>query len=100
MSVLQKYLKSSIIEGSKARQVCGMKDQITLTDVEYGNRKKMTKREEFLNKMEEIIPWKAWESMGRNDQTVLSEGRAWATCPTKGQRTPYMTATPCVVFLA
>ena len=41
---------SSIIEESKARQVCGMKDQITL------------------------------ESMGRNDQTVLSEGRAWATC--------------------
>ena len=29
-----------------------MKDQITLTDVEYGNRKKTTKREEFLNKME------------------------------------------------
>ena len=49
MSVLQKYSKSSIIEESKARQVCGMKDQITLTDVEYGNRKKTTKREEFLN---------------------------------------------------
>ena len=39
MSVLQKYSKSSIIEESKARQVCGMKDQITLTDVEYGNPK-------------------------------------------------------------
>ena len=65
MSVLQKYSKSSIIEESKARQVCGMKDQITLTDVEYGNRKKTTKREEFLNKMEEIIPWKAWVEMIR-----------------------------------
>ena len=42
-----------------------MKDQITLTDVEYGNRKKTTKREEFLNKMEEIIPWKAWVEMIR-----------------------------------
>ena len=63
MSVLQKYSKSSIIEESKARQVCGMKGQITLTDVEYGNRKKTTKREEFLNKMEEIIPWKAWVEM-------------------------------------
>ena len=42
-----------------------MKDQITLTDVEYGNRKKATKREEFLNKMEEIIPWKAWVEMIR-----------------------------------
>ena len=39
MSVLQKQSKSSIIEESKARQVCGMKDQITLTDVEYGNPK-------------------------------------------------------------
>ncbi len=39
MSVLQKYSKSSIIEESKARQVYGMKDQITLTDVEYGNPK-------------------------------------------------------------
>ena len=65
MSVLQKYSKSSIIEESKTRQVCGMKDQITLTDVEYGNRKKTTKREEFLNKMEEIIPWKAWVEMIR-----------------------------------
>ena len=37
---LAKIFKSSIIEESKARQVCGMKDQITLTDVEYGNRKK------------------------------------------------------------
>ena len=42
-----------------------MKDQITFTDVEYGNRKKTTKREEFLNKMEEIIPWKAWVEMIR-----------------------------------
>ena len=42
-----------------------MKDQITWTDVEYGNRKKTTKREEFLNKMEEIIPWKAWVEMIR-----------------------------------
>ena len=51
--------------GNHARQACGMKDQITLTDVEYGNRKKTTKREEFLNKMEEIIPWKAWVEMIR-----------------------------------
>ena len=43
-----------------------MKDQITFTDVECGNRKKTTKREEFLNKMEEIIPWKAWVEMIRS----------------------------------
>lgn len=75
MSVLQKYSKSSIIEESKARQVCGMKDQITLTDVEYGNRKKTTKREKFLNKMEEIIPWKAWVEMIRPYYPKGAHGR-------------------------
>ena len=98
------------MEESKARQVCGMKDQITLTDVEYGNRKKTTKREKFLNKMEEIIPWKAWVEMirpyypkgehGRPVRGIETMLRMGSTCPTKGQRTPYMTATPCVVFLA
>ena len=75
MSALQKYSKSSIIEESKARQVCGMKDQITWTDVEYGNRKKTTKREEFLDKMEEIIPWKAWVTCSgyRDDATDVSD---------------------------
>lgn len=31
--------------------------QITFSDMEYGNRKRTTKREEFLDIMEEIIPW-------------------------------------------
>lgn len=31
--------------------------QITFNDIEYGNRKRITKREEFLDIMEEIIPW-------------------------------------------
>ena len=31
--------------------------QITFSDIEYGNRKRITKREEFLDIMEEIIPW-------------------------------------------
>lgn len=30
--------------------------QITFSDIEYGNRKRITKREEFLDIMEEIIP--------------------------------------------
>ena len=32
-------------------------NQITLTDIEYSNRKKKTKREEFLDAMEELIHW-------------------------------------------
>ena len=34
--------------------------QGTFTDIEYSYRKKKTKREEFLEIMEEIIPWDEW----------------------------------------
>ena len=37
-----------------------MEQQPTFTDVEYSTRKRVTRREEFLNAMEDIIPWKAW----------------------------------------
>ena len=36
-----------------------MKQQ-TLSDMEYDCRKKKTKREEFLDIMDEIIPWEEW----------------------------------------
>ena len=32
-------------------------NQIILSDMEYSNRKKKTKREEFLNTMDKMIPW-------------------------------------------
>ena len=35
-------------------------NQLTFTDIEYSNRRKVTKREEFLNGMDEIIPWQDW----------------------------------------
>ena len=34
--------------------------QETFTDIEYNFRKKKTKREEFLEIMDEIIPWGEW----------------------------------------
>lgn len=37
-----------------------MKQQQTFTDIEYSCRKKQTKREEFLEIMDEIIPWDEW----------------------------------------
>ena len=37
-----------------------MKGQITFADVEYQGRKHISKREEFLNAMEAIIPWDRW----------------------------------------
>ena len=36
-----------------------MKQQ-TFSDIEYNNRKRKTKREEFLEIMDEIIPWDEW----------------------------------------
>ena len=37
--------------------------QLTFTDLEYSNRKRITKREEFLDIMNEIIPWEEWISI-------------------------------------
>lgn len=34
--------------------------QQTFTDLEYSNRKRITKRERFLDAMDEIIPWSHW----------------------------------------
>ena len=34
--------------------------QGTFPDIEYSCRKKKTKREEFLENMDEIIPWEEW----------------------------------------
>jgi IS5 family transposase len=37
--------------------------QQTFTDIEYANRKRQTKRDEFLKIMEGIIPWDEWVSL-------------------------------------
>ena len=44
--------------------VLAMKQE-TFTDIEYSCRKKKTKREEFLEIMDEIIPWDEWVSVIR-----------------------------------
>lgn len=41
-----------------------MKQQ-TFSDIEYSNRRKKTKREEFLDSMDEIIPWDHWVNIIR-----------------------------------
>ena len=45
--------------------------QDTFTDIEYSMRKKKTKREEFLEIMDEIIPWDEWVSLN----PIIPEGR-------------------------
>ena len=34
--------------------------RLTLSDIEYGNRRRLTKRDEFLRIMDASIPWKEW----------------------------------------
>ena len=53
--------------------------QETFTDVEYSCRKKKTKREEFLDIMNEIIPWEEWVEFVRPYYPNGKRGR-----PTKG----------------
>ncbi len=40
-----------------------MKNQYTFTDIEYNNRRRKTKREIFLEKMDKVIPWEEWVEM-------------------------------------
>ena len=40
-----------------------MDGQQSLTDWEYANRKRKTKRDEFLEIMEEVIPWDEWTTL-------------------------------------
>ena len=49
--------------------------QQTLSDMEYSCRKKKTKREEFLEIMDEIIPWEEWEEIIRPYYPTGRRGR-------------------------
>ena len=49
--------------------------QISLSDIEYSNRKKKTKREEFLDSMDQIIPWDHWISLIREHYPSGKRGR-------------------------
>ena len=40
-----------------------MKNQMSFVDMEYGRRKKRTKRDEFLEAMDEIIVWEEWTTL-------------------------------------
>ena len=50
-------------------------NQQTFSDIEYSNRKKKTKREEFLESMDEIIPWNQWIDLIRGYYPSGKRGR-------------------------
>ena len=87
-----------------------MKKQETFTDIEYSFRKKKTKREEFLEIMDEIIPWDEWVGaiepyypkgkrgrppMGIEKMLRMYLLQIWFNLPTRRPRTPSTTAMPC-----
>lgn len=58
--------------------------QETFTDIEYSYRKKKTKREEFLEIMDEIIPWEEWVGV-----FCISQGRPFCRfCSCQSQLYP------------
>ena len=42
-----------------------MEKQLNFTDMEYSNRRRTTRREEFLNKMDQLLPWVQWVELIR-----------------------------------
>ena len=58
-----------------------MKQQ-TFSDIEYSNRKKKTKREEFLSSMDQMIPWQQWVDMIRPYYPSGQRGRPPKTIET------------------
>jgi transposase, IS5 family len=55
-------------------------DQPSLTDIEYGNRRRVSRREQFLETMNATIPWAAWVG--------LIEPHYYSTRPGKKGRKP------------
>ena len=51
-----------------------MKQQ-TFSDIEYSNRKKKTKKEEFLDAMDQIIPWEQWVNLIKDHYPSGKRGR-------------------------
>ena len=84
--------------------------QGTFTDIEYGCRKKKTKREKFLEIMDEIIPWDEWVGViepyypkGKRGRPPMGIekccecicSKSGSICLTRPLRTLSTTAMPC-----
>lgn len=52
-----------------------MEKQLNFTDLEYSSRRRVTKREEFLQKMEQVLPWRAWVTLIRPYYPAGKRGR-------------------------
>ena len=59
-----------------------MNGQQSFSDMEYANRKRKTRREEFLEAMNEVIPWDEWTGIILQYYPNGKRGR-----PTRGAET-------------
>ena len=50
-------------------------EQLSLSDVEYGNRRRVSRREQFLELMDGVLPWAQWLEVIRPFYYVEEPGR-------------------------
>ena len=52
-----------------------MSSQRSFSDIEYGCRRRTTKREKFLKMMDDLIPWREWIELIRPHYPTGERGR-------------------------
>ena len=67
---------------------------LTFAELEYDRKKRRTRRELFLERMEQLIPW---ETTGRSDRAVLSEGRLRSAAVPAGRDAAGFIACSCSI---
>ena len=84
-------------------------NQLSFSDIEYSNRRRKTKREEFLDSMNKIIPWSHWIGINQPYYYNNKRGRRpidlevmlrmylmqnWFNLSDEGRKKPSMTVMP------
>ena len=61
-------------------------DQVTFSDLEYENKKRKTRREKFLERMDALVPWQKLENLPRALHNAISDidpNRKFCGAPTR-----------------
>ena len=84
-----------------------MTHQPSFSELEYNGKKRQTRRDQFLNQMEQQVPWKAWLALIEPVYPKGERGRPpvgcekmlrlylLQACRMKVWKTPSMTPRPC-----
>ena len=71
------FFESSYSSGAQSQRDI-MSHQLTFADSEFSTKRRQTRKEIFLSRMEQILPW---QNIDRCHRAVLSQGRAMADGP-------------------